>query len=452
MKDKLISILGLLLFSSHLIGQASTLIQNVTCIAFIDGNLQTSQNDVLLEEGLIKKIADANSIPEGAHKVIEGSGKYLVSGISEMHAHIPTPQDGDTQYLEEVLFLYLSNGITVIRGMLGDPYHLNLKKLVENGEILGPRIYTSSPSVNGNSVPDKETAIEKVTQYAEDGYDFLKLHPGLKLEVFNQIVETAQNTGIGYAGHVSVDVGVQRAIESGYESIDHLDGYLEGLVTESIDPNQNGFFGYNFTTLADETLIDELVAMTVDHDVWVVPTQSLFTRWFSPEDPATMMQAKEIEYMPSSTRYAWLTNKTNLINSEGYNQSTYDQFLGIRKKLLKSLNDAGAGILLGSDAPQVMNVPGFSIQHEMQAMSDAGFSPTDIIRAGTINPSTFLKGQEVFGNVQEGLSADLILLNNNPLEDIQNMQSIESVFIRGQLLDRAFIDQRLAEIADRHAD
>jgi imidazolonepropionase-like amidohydrolase len=164
-----------------------------------------------------------NKNPGSPKMQIDGTGKYLIPGLSEMHAHIPVAQDGDDASVRETLFLYLANGITTIRGMLGDPYHLTLKKQVEQNAFPSPRIYTSSPSLNGNTIPTREDARSKVTQYKKDGYDFLKIHPGIKREVFDEMVLTAKEVGISFSGHVPADVGIKHAIASGYATIDHLD-------------------------------------------------------------------------------------------------------------------------------------------------------------------------------------------------------------------------------------
>jgi len=108
----------------------------------------------------------------------------------------------------------------------------------------------------------------------------LKIHPGIQREVFDEVVRTANEVGIPFAGHVPVDVGIRHALESKYVSIDHVDGFLEGLVPESenVDPTKNGFFGFAFTPLADTSKIDELVALAKQNEVWIVSTQSLFER------------------------------------------------------------------------------------------------------------------------------------------------------------------------------
>ncbi len=429
-----------------------TIFKNVRIIDVRDGSI-ADEMVVKVIDGKIESISKSIEIPDDV-AVIDGNGRYLLPGLAEMHAHIPSPQWGRNR-TDETLFLYLSNGITTIRGMLGHPEHLKLRAQAANNEILSPRIFTSSPSVNGNSVKTKEEARVKIAQYKEEGYDFLKIHPGLKLDVFNEIVKTAKEVGIGFSGHVPVDVGVRHAISSGFSSIDHIDGYLEGLVPESanVAPDQNGFFGYNFTHLADTSLIDDLIKLTKQHKVWVVPTQSLFGRWFSPVDPEQIAEnSPDMKYMPKSTVNQWISSKRNLIENPEYSMEKYILFTDIRYRLIHKLHQDGHGLLLGSDAPQVFNVPGFSIHHELYAIVNAGLSPLEAIQTGTINPAIFFDMEGAFGEVKVGAAADLILLDKNPLEDIGNLRNPAGVMVRGRWLDRETIDAKLKDIAERAKD
>lgn len=425
-----------------------TAIKNVNVIDVRTGEILKNMH-VMVKEGIISEIKEGE-IDFGEATIIHGSGMYLMPGLAEMHAHIPSPQWGRDN-TDETLFLYLSNGVTAIRGMLGHPAHLELREQALKNEILSPRIFTSSPSVNGNSVKSKEEAIEKVTQFKNDGFDFLKIHPGLTREVFDQVVQTANEVGIGFSGHVPVDVGIRHAMNSGYSSIDHVDGFIEGMVPESaeVDPSQNGFFGYNFTDLADQALTDELVAMTKANEVWVVPTQSLFDRWFSPEEAEVLAKAPEMKYMPKSTLDQWVNSKKGLISNPDYSADQWERFNTIRRSLIRALQENGHGLILGSDAPQVFNVPGFSIHHELQGMIEAGITPLQAIQAGTINAAKFFNMEGEFGEVKAGASADLILLKNNPLDDISNLRNPIGVMVRGQWLNKETIEKRLKEVAER---
>ena len=434
------------------VSTTATLIKNANIVDVRSGKILENRM-VVIDSGKIKKISERIENPEAYSKQINAQGHYLMPGLAEMHAHIPQPST-DAKRIEETLFLYVSNGITTIRGMLGDPSHLVLREKAKNGEILSPRIFTSSPSLNGNSVKTPEEAKAKVTIYQKEGYDFLKIHPGIRLEVFDELVRTANEVGIPFAGHVPVDVGIVHALESKYKSIDHVDGFLEGLVPESenVEPTENGFFGYNFTPLADVSKIDALVEMAKTNQVWIVPTQSLFTKWFAPIDVNELLTLPEMKYMPASTLEDWQRRKEESTGeASGFNEAQWESFDAIRKQLIKKLSDNGHGMLLGSDAPQLFNVPGFSIHKEMQDMADAGMTNLEIIQSGTINPAIYFDMEDTFGEVKEGLHADLVLLEANPLEDLGALQKLAGVMLKGKWIPKDEIDSKLAEIAKNAA-
>ncbi|MDX1332931.1 MAG: amidohydrolase family protein, partial [Robiginitalea sp.] len=320
---------------------------------------------------------------------------------------------------------------------------------VAQGAVPGPRIFTSSPSLNGNTVRSPEEATEKVRQYAADGYDFLKIHPGIQRDVFDSLAATAHEVGIPFAGHVPVDVGIRHALVSGYATIDHVDGYLEGLVPESagVRPEDNGFFGFNFTMLADTARIGELMQLTKKHKVWVVPTQSLFERWFAPTDADSLLTQEEMKYMPKSTLETWRRVKNQYMDDPSWDAETWKSLDAIRLELIRRLSTEGYGLLLGSDAPQLFNVPGFSLQHEIAGMRRAGLSPVEILRMGTIYPARFFGQEDAWGSLDEGKSADIVLLEKNPLEDSAFLGSRKGVMVRGVWYSREDLEKRLQEIA-----
>lgn len=436
---------------------------NADVFAFVDANILTMTGDgilsnhtLLVKDGKIEAIGPSSEldVPAGA-TAIQASGKYIMPGLAEMHAHIPVPQEGNDSLVRETLFLYLSRGVTTIRGMLGNPYHLELKEMIDRDSILSPRVFTSSPSLNGNTVPTPEEARRLVTQYQKDGYDFLKIHPGIPLAAFDEMVKTSREVGITFSGHVPQPVGIRHALDARYASIDHLDGYLSGLASQDdwakLD-NNIGFFGYRTVPHADEAEIAVLAQKTKDNGVWVVPTQSLFTRWFSPDDPAAMANEPEMKYMSGRTRYQWRQSKQNAIGDPEYKEEQWRKMIDLRQKLLRALHEAEVPILLGSDAPQVFNVPGFSLEHEMNAMKDAGLSNEVILTSGTVNPARFFKQEGDFGTIQKGASADLLLLSGNPLEDLSQTWAQEGVMVRGYWMPKDMIDEQLRTIAAGHAE
>lgn len=449
---RLVTLFAVLLFMScntaqEKVSPTASLISHVNIIDVRNGRILKNRH-IVIDSGKIRRISETIRDPKAYTTTIDGSGKYALPGLAEMHAHIPQPPTSESR-IEETLFLYLSNGITTIRGMLGHHSHLELREKAKTGTVLSPRIFTSSPSLNGNTVSTPEEARTKVTLYQKEGYDFLKIHPGIKRAVFDTVVKTAKEVGIEFSGHVPVDVGIRHALASEYASIDHVDGFLEGLVPQSanVDPTKNGFFGYDFTTLADTANIDTLVHLAKEYEVWIVPTQSLFERWFAPITANELLSQPEMKYMPKTILENWERVKKEYMANENFTETQWTEFDKIRKQLINRLQEKGHGILLGSDAPQLFNVPGFSIHHEMQGMRNAGLTPLQIIQSGTLNPALFFGMEDTFGEIKEGLDADILLVDANPLEDIGALKKLSGVMLRGKWMDRQTIDKKLAEIA-----
>jgi imidazolonepropionase-like amidohydrolase len=401
---------------------------------------------VLVSGGRISAVGPAGDIevPDG-FVTVDGEGRWLVPGIGEMHAHVPPGPAA-----EEVLFLYLSQGITTARGMLGQPEHLALRERLASGEVLGPRLYTTGPSINGTSVPSPDSAVRAVRHQKEMGYDLLKIHPGLTRESYDAMAETAREVGITWAGHVPADVGLARALEAGQASVDHLDQYMEAVVAPGTDVSQSLFFGLNLAGFADDARIEEVARATAEAGVWNVPTQSLIENMASPTDPADMATWPSMRYMAPEQVAAWVTAKSNFMNGPAYSETAMALAIDVRRRIIKALSDAGAGILLGSDAPQVFQVPGFSIQHEIEILVASGLTPFQALRAGTYNVAVYLDALDEFGTVEEGKAADLILLEGDPLADIQNLARRAGVMARGRWLPASEIRGRLDEIAAAH--
>jgi imidazolonepropionase-like amidohydrolase len=404
---------------------------------------------VLVEGERIAEIgpADAVEAPAGA-TVIEGRGRYLIPGLGEMHAHVPAGGDA----AEEVLFLYLSQGVTTARGMLGQPEHLELRERLARGEVMGPRLYTSGPSINGNSIPSADSAIRAVRHQAQAGYDFLKIHPGPTREVYDALVETAQEVGIPWAGHVPADVGLHRALEARQASVDHLDQYMEAIVAEGTDVTSSLFFGVNLAGYVEDSRIEEIAARTAEAGVWNVPTQSLIENVLLPDDPAEMAARPEMRYMSPETVARWAEQKTGFLENELYSAELAQRFVEVRRQLIKALSDAGAPMLLGSDAPQIFQVPGFSMLHELRLMVASGLTPYEALRAGTYNVALYFDAVDEFGTVEEGKVADLVLLNANPFDDVANVARRGGVMVRGRWLSADAIEERLEAIAASHGN
>ncbi len=425
--------------------QRDIVFRHVNVIPMDRERVLTNQT-VVVRNGRIMSVGPTTNGPLPVNAlVIDASDKYLMPGWAEMHAHVP-PID-DIAPMKDVLTLYLANGITTIRGMLGHPKHLELRSKINSGEILGPHFYATGPSFNGQTVKTAERGAEMVREQKAAGYDYLKLHPGLTKETFPAIAKTAHEVGIPFVGHVSFNVGVWRAIEAGYSSIDHLDGFIEAITpgSDTLAEQETGLFGSWIAYRADATLIPKLVNALREKQIHVVPTQALAERWLSPLPAEEFTDDPEMKYMKPQEIQSWVTAKSGYMANPNFSKEHAEKLVQIRRKLIYECQKNGVQLLLGSDAPQVFNVPGFSIHHEMKYMVDAGLTPYETLKTGTVNVASYL-GKTDSGTIKAGNVSDLVLLNGNPLKDISQTRTIEGVMIGTNWLSKNYIQNELKKL------
>jgi len=376
---------------------------------------------------------------------IDVQGAFVIPGLAEMHAHVPPMRD--EQRVQDVLDLFLAHGITTIRGMLGEPDHLVLRRELALGDRRGPRLITSGPSLNGNSVADASQARVMVRRQHEAGYDFLKLHPGLRPDTFQAIVEAADALGMPYGGHVSLAVGIERALAARQATIDHLDGYADGLVPADHPARQRepALFGFNLGDAFDLDRVGTWAERTAAAGVWNVPTQTLIEN-LALADADALLARPAMRYVDAATREQWAVRVRQMQQSQP--RESLARFVEVRRALIRALHEAGAGLLLGADAPQIMNVPGDAVHHELELLVAAGLSPTEALATGTVHVARFLD-QTAHGCLAPGCVADLVVLQADPLADISNVRRIDGVMRAGQWFDRERLDAMLEEIAAR---
>jgi hypothetical protein len=395
--------------------------------------------DVVVSNGVIADIGPTRKVRYSRNAVIiPAKGKYMIPGLVEMHAHIP--QTEEIEPMLEVLSLFSTNGVTTIRGMLGHIKHLELKAKIETGEIIGPTFYTSGPSFNGNTATTPEVTAEMVKEQFSMGYDFLKIHPGVSLASFNALVMTAKKEKIPFAGHVPAEVGIWKAINSGYHSVDHLDGIIEGLIpnVKSLPEDQVGLFGVYGADKVNLSQLPKMLTALKDHNVWLVPTESLAERWLAFDKTSKeLADAPEMKYIDAATTQNWINAHEDILKKS--TAEGYKKFSELRKKLIFDAHKSGVRIVLGSDAPQIFNVPGFSVHHELQYYVNAGLTPFEALQTATINGAAFFD-RPTCGLVMVGGISDLVLLNGNPLTDISQTKNIEGVMMHTHYLNKEYID------------
>jgi imidazolonepropionase-like amidohydrolase len=401
------------------------------------------QGDRILTIGPVSDV----TVPARAARV-DGKGKFLIPGLAEMHAHIPGGEAPDS-VVERTLFLYVAGGITTIRGMLGHPRHLELRARAARSDLISPTIYTSGPSLNGNSVPTVQSAVRMVAEQKAAGYDFLKIHPGIKREVFDSLSAAARRADIRLAGHVPLDVGLQRALTARYASIDHLDGYVEAMVRTNapVTAAESEFFGLNLGEHLDTSRLRSLVQATRQAGVWNVPTQTLMENLSPSVSGDVLARRPEMRFVSRGTQSEWAQVKGGILSETGSSAASAARTMDIRRRLIRALHAGGAGLLLGSDAPQIYNVPGFSIHRELEALVAAGLTPYQALETGTRNVAIFFGTSDQSGTIEVGKRADLVLLDGNPLTDIRNTARRSGVILRGRWLARAELESRLDAVA-----
>lgn len=443
MKTSSILLVTGLLLSASANGE-STAFVNVNVIPMTSETVVAART-VVVTDGVIMSIGNVGdtAVPDDA-TIVDGTDRYLLPGLAEMHGHVPGRTSGN---LERVLGLYIANGITTVRGMLGQPSHLLMREEIRQKKLLGPRLVTSGPSFNGRSVSSPQQAAQMVRDQQHAGYDFLKIHPGLTRNEFDAIAATANELGIRFAGHVPEDVGVDRALAAGIATIDHLDGYMEALLPINEDPSGGlaGFFGVFIADQADQSRIAGIAKATAAAEVWNVPTESLFEHVTVAEwTPHDMARWPEMKYMPREAVAQWEGAKREVLTDANYKAATAATAVEIRRALIMALKNAGAGLLLGSDSPQIFNVPGFALHRELEYLVDAGLTPFEALQTGTVNAARFFSAEGRYGSVEVGAEADLLLLDANPLQDIRNSRRIHGVMANGQWLSRGDLDRMLS--------
>ncbi|MGH7416678.1 MAG: amidohydrolase family protein, partial [Candidatus Rokuibacteriota bacterium] len=306
-----------------------------------------------------------------------------------------------------------------------------------------------SPALSGNTAPTADSARRLVEQRKAAGYDHLKIHEGLSREVYDTIVAVARRLKIPFAGHVPDPVGLTRALEAGQATVDHLDNYVLALEADD-SPLKNESPQVRAQRLiyhVDEAKLPAVVAATKAAGTWMVPTLALWETFSGTESLDSLRARPELRYVPVQWRDAW-AQAVATMRQNNPDAEAGRRVVALRRRILKALNDAGVGILLGTDSPQLFSVPGFSVDRELKSLLAAGLTPYEILRSGTRSVAVHFGAAEDFGTVAVGRRADLLLLEGNPLDDLSNVARRAGVMVNGRWLPEAEIQARLARIAE----
>jgi imidazolonepropionase-like amidohydrolase len=423
------------------------------------------------------KMLDGPPFDPKTATIVDATGKYLIPGLWDMHVHFR----GGASLIadnEAWLSVFLANGITGIREMGGDIAEtvFRWRSEINNGSRLGPRIISSGPKLDGpkpvwpGSIPvtDLASARSAVDKVKSMGADFVKIYSvDFPPDVFAAIVDQAHKQGLTVGGHLPyMTLTVRDAIQGGIRFIEHaqfhvLPGcsrsekqFYDELVARrgSERPMSNTELMNRCAQTFDADWARELVSELKAHDVWMTPTLAVLRQLQS-------MGRVDYEQHPQR-KYIFPGIWRTWDPKEGRRRPfTADQLKQLdfantkTAELLKLMQSGGAGLLAGSDSGASNNYtfPAWTLHRELELLVENGLSPMEALQAATRNPARFLGELEHNGTVEEGKTANLVLLTANPLDDIRNTQKLDAVVLKGKLLPRPHLDQLLEDVATKAA-
>jgi cytosine/adenosine deaminase-related metal-dependent hydrolase len=422
--------------------------ENVNVIPMDRERILESQTVVVLNGRITELGPSASTKPPADATRIDGTGKFLLPGLAEMHGHLTANYLPDAARAD-VLYLYVANGVTTVRAMLGNPEAIATRDVITAGTLLGPTLYVAGPALNGKVAPTPEDGARIVREQKKAGYDLLKILGGMPPAVYDSIMRTARSLEIDVAGHVPAEVGVRGALAARQRSIDHLDQYIPAL---KLTPDT--------TREEEDRRIAELARLTAKSGVWNVPTMYLWDLFHNAETgEALRARLTETRFLPRTMIDEWTKSKNGRLQPPNDTPAGVGAFgltgvrvMELRRKIFRALKAADAPIALGTDSPQMFSVPGFSTHRELRLMVDElGYTPYEALESGTAKVAQYFGTTADTGTVARGKRADLVLLNANPLTNIASTEQLAGVMVNGRWIARAEIQKRLEAIAVRAA-
>ncbi len=405
---------------------AVVVFSHVNVIAMTGEGILADQT-VLIQDGKILRVGPAGTIPSPKNALqIDGTGKYLIPGLADLHVHLFSSDD---------LLSYAANGVTTVLNMDGSPATLAWRQQVRDGKVIGPAIYTAGPTTDGypplNEMfvtaenPQQARALIRETKHA--GYDAIKLYGTLRPDVFRAIMETAATEKIPVVGHINRQIGALEVLKSKQV----LAAHLEDLLFSRFDQPP--------TDIELEVFANAIAAshITVTPNLNVNPTNIAQLKNLD-----AVLNSREAQLLPPAAYSQWMpANNRNERNDQAAQQiEQMGQVQQILYKLANLLNARGVRLVMGTDAAPY-GFPGLSAHQELEELVEAGFSPYQALLTATRNPGIFISENFLnalrVGTVSPGSVADLLLLSANPLADIHNLAKIDGVMLKGKWLSAA---------------
>jgi imidazolonepropionase-like amidohydrolase len=356
-----------------------------------------------------------------AKNIINLTGKYIIPGLFDMHAHVANVRKDSYNQSESeyMLWMLLAHGVTTVRNPGGPTEQsVALRENISEGKIIGPQIFTAGQLLNTPQIP--VPFVEKQVQTEQDirqeirtqaawGVEYVKLYVGLSPELVKAAIEESHSNGLKVIGHLYMTSWTDAA-NLGIDALTHGIPVSPFLLSEAdkqrfLEAGDHPFNHFIWLDLVDLNgpEINEMMRALVNNDIPVDPTLNVYE---------------------------------SIIKEEPNYQYLWPKVL----QLTKMLYDNRVAILSGTDIPNFDLVPGASLHNELEILVEAGIPPLEVIKIATRNGAQAIGIEEDVGTIEPGKQADMIILSDNPLNDIRNTNKIEAVINDGQ-----FVNSRLNE-------
>ena len=430
-----------------------TIIQEVYVIKNVNIISMNLSNLVLKNASLViinDRIASINGPIPNEAKIIDGTGKWLMPGLIDMHVHVPTdggpfgpklPTQGATVFfdLQDFMTLHNSNGVTALFDLGSRPEHFGQRNEIAKGQVIGSRMALAAMIDGGKGQGRRANTAEEGRQAVRsakaEGYEFIKLYSDLNIETFKAIVDEASKQGLKSIGHIpdSFQGHLQEAFVPNFGMVAHA---------EELTKHTENY------TLEDAQRFAKLLKA---NGTWLCPTLTTI-EWIASQ-VRSLDQLKalpSLQYMHPLSQSKWLTaNRYNKM-SDSATIVKFENYVKFNNLLVKECKSLGVPIVAGTDASTSGVVFGFAMHDELELLVNAGLSNEEALNAATRLAATWLGIESIVGTVETGKKADLVLLEANPLENIKNTKKIAGVFVNGHWLDKSKIKADLADLSKRN--
>ena len=455
----------------------------ITHVTVIDatGSAPKSDMTLIISGGRIASIGTSQELiaPSGA-RVLNGSGKFLIPGLWDMHIHLDDPElwpmHVSRQDKEKIFPLLIANGITGVRDMGGSLEQLRQwKEKINLGEMLGPRMFISGPFVDGPfpefgwlgslRVTTESEGREAVRSLSRRGADFIKLYNSVPRAAYFGLADEAKRLGVVFAGHVPDRISASEASDAGQKSMEHMQGLLLSCSTNEEAFRKEIAATYNdpkapltpldrgdpsVLALFSQEKCEALFRKFARNGTWQCPTLHNNWRHAHSFDKALISDPRSC-YYPTPFKEYW--KKRSLDDQkrperEARLKAYYERL----PQLVRDMHRVGVRILAGSDSgANEYSFPGFSLHDELSELVSAGLTPMEALQTATLNAAVYLGITDAFGTVEAGKYADLVLLEANPLSDINNTRKIATVIVGGRLIEKQELQRMLPSSECRRA-